>query len=297
MTKTKISKTIVSYYTAIKGGVGKTSHALAKAYGLIERAKVSGEKTVIVTVTCDENLSYKHLFEESSEERESYINKEYSKLDNLKIPKNVLFLTDYVDFDRKSFSTEEDIHKEMFRNIIDKNGTLIYKLNGKGYKIDHLIVDLPARHSNKTYNADCINVVHQSGDFLSEKSALNRIEELVREESELALTDRTNFNLILNTTKSAPISKAEISRIKERLLDIKNNYGYTIKLIESRYFNFDYYFRHNINFMSDIEEIEKIKEKVFEEGLSVNKSSKIKTGKEVLGKIVDAMIDQEEAAA
>lgn len=44
MTKTKISKTIVSYYTAIKGGVGKTSHALAKAYGLIERAKVSGEK-------------------------------------------------------------------------------------------------------------------------------------------------------------------------------------------------------------------------------------------------------------
>ncbi|MEZ9187709.1 hypothetical protein AB4158_26780, partial [Vibrio splendidus] len=92
------------------------------------------------------------------------------------------------------------------------------------------------------------------------------------------------------------LEKHRISRIKERLLDIKNNYGYTIKLIESRYFNFDYYFRHNINFMSDIEEIEKIKEKVFEEGLSVNKSSKIKTGKEVLGKIVDAMIDQEEAA-
>ncbi|HHE0437834.1 TPA: hypothetical protein ACN35C_004696 [Vibrio parahaemolyticus] len=288
-------KTIVSYYTAIKGGVGKTSHALAKVFGLVERARESGVPTVIVALTCDENLSYKHLFEESEQEKQAYLDPEYSKLDNLDLPDNVLLFTDYVDHDKKSFSSEEEIHEEMFKNIVNKNGQLFYKVNGKGYKIDHLIVDLPARHSNKTYNADFINVVHQSGDYLSERSVLDRLEDLIREESELKLPNKTKFNLIVNNTSSSKIGKSEMKRIQDRIESIEAKYGYKTKIIESRYFNFDFYFRHNINFMSSNEEIQKKKERVFKAGLTVNKSSKIKTGREVLGKIVDAMIDEEAA--
>lgn len=288
-------KTIVTYYTAIKGGVGKTSHAIAKAYGLVERARECGEKTVIVLVTCDENLSYKHLFEESDIEKESYINSEYSKLDNLDLPDNVLLFKDYVDYDKKAFTNEDEIHEEMFRNIVEKNGQLFYKINGKGIKIDHLIVDLPARHSNNTYNADLMNVVHQSGDFISERSALNRLEDLIREEKDLELKNRTQFNFIINNTNASKVGKIELKRIQARLDEIESKYDYKIKVIESRYFNFDYYFRHNINFMASAESIQDKKERVFREGLSVNKSSKIRTGKEVLGKIVDAMIDQEVA--
>ncbi|MCK8072460.1 hypothetical protein [Vibrio sp. 1CM23M] len=291
----KILKTIVTYYTAIKGGIGKSSHAIAKAYGLVERARESGEKTVIVLATCDENLSYKHMFEETDYEKESYINSDYSKLDNLDLPSNVLLFKDYVDYDKKAFSSEEEIHEEMFRNIVEKNGQLFYKINGKGIKIDHLIVDLPARHSNNTYNADLINVVHQSGDFISERSALDRLEDLVREEKELELKNKTQFNFIINNTSASKVGKIELKRIQARLDAIESKYDYKIKLIESRYFNFDYYFRHNINFMASKESIQSKKDRVFKEGLSVNKSSKIKTGREVLGKIVDAMIDQEVA--
>ena len=141
-------KTVISYFLSTKGGVGKSALSVSTAYGSVEKARESGVPTVIVQLTSDENLSYKHLFEESEQEKQMYLDPEYSKLDNLDLPDNVLLFTDYVEHDKKSFSSEEEVHEEMFKNIVNKNGQLFYKVNGKGYKIDHLIVDLPARHKN-----------------------------------------------------------------------------------------------------------------------------------------------------
>ena len=118
------------------------------------------------------------------------------------------------------------------------------------------------------------------------------MEDLIREESELKLQNKTKFNLIVNNTSSSKVSKSEMKRIQDRIESIEAKYGYKTKVVESGYFNFDFYFRHNINFMSADEEIQKKKDRVFKAGLTVNKSSKIKTGREVLGKVVDALIDK-----
>ena len=290
----KFKKTRISVYNSTKGGVGKTVHAVSEAMGKAEYCGTQDGYHAILLLTCDENMSFKHFFEESDVEKSSYKYKDYTKTKNLIVPDNVLFLYHYVDFDKKSFRSAKQIKEEMYKDVEKHGDTYFYNKNkdGKLIPISDIIIDLPARH-NTNYESDTMTIVHQMGDYVSLVSSVNRLETLLKEEKKIKnLIKKTQYNFLINVTASNKrVSAKERAMATELIQSLEKKYDYKINIIESTYFNFDYHLRNSINFMADKDTLKSIKEYVYKRGsrFENTKGARIRSGREILLPIVEKL--------
>ncbi|MBY8087835.1 hypothetical protein KW496_19730 [Vibrio fluvialis] len=278
-----MSKSLVEKQTkkigvyGIKGGIGKTALSIYIAFA-IDAMK---DGISLALITQDFNQSFKYIFENGNEE-------------NLRL-NNEDFFYKYIEYKDFEDKTQEQIEADLAENLIETdNGILYLEEDGEKYPLDFAIMDNQANHKVGFGDDDFSFIIHEARNLVSLPTSLEILEVKIKRElkemekhnltpadlEELGMS-RTKYVFVHNNITGAGI-KTERDNIQVKLDELKEQYDVEIFYLEFPKFNFYFYQEHGINFMSGIDQINEVKEELFNKGITTSRNFRIRTGDELL---------------